>query len=127
MQMTGDRILVIDEAGFSCVCSAILGTEGFVVETIVNSHRNAAPLNFQEFSLVITSYPFDASFIDNINKMSKPVIILTDHISRELICILEGFDKSYCMIKPIDYCKFKQLVKQLMDGELSSHGGYSIV
>jgi DNA-binding NtrC family response regulator len=127
MEMCEDRILLIDEAGFSCVCSAILETEGFMVESISHEKTYPVQLNLQDFALVITSYPLGTSVVEDINNLTSPIIVLTDHISRELIRVLEGFGESYCMIKPLDYQKFKSLVKQLMAGDLSGRGGYSIV
>lgn len=127
MEICEDRILLIDEAGFSCVCSAILETEGFMVETISHERTSPAQLNLKDFALVITSYPHGTSVVEETNNLTSPIIVLTDHISRELIRVLEGFEKSYCMIKPLDYQKFKSLVKQLMTGDLSGCGGYSIV
>ena len=122
-----DRILIIDEASFSRVCSAILATEGFKAESIPHDDTLTASYTFSTYGLIITSYPYGAFLFDEIRKVSLPVIVLTDHISRDLIAMLEGFEKSYCMVKPLDYRKFKGLVTQLMKGDYSYQGGYCIV
>jgi DNA-binding response OmpR family regulator len=125
--MAADRILIIDEASFSRVCSAILANEGFSAESIPHDETLSASLRLHTYGLVITSYPYGSFLFDEIRRMSLPVIVLTDHISRDLISMLEGFDKSYCMVKPLDYRKFKGLVTQLMNGEYTYQGGYCIV
>ena len=40
---------------------------------------------------------------------------------------LAGLSNSYCMIKPIDYQKFRGLVMQIMGGYSSAKKGFSIV
>jgi hypothetical protein len=86
-------------------------------------------LNDTDYGLVITSYPFGSLFFEEIRKKSIPAIILSDHINRDLIKALEDFDTSYscCMIKPLDYEKFRTVVKQVICGEANIRGEYSIV
>ncbi|HDL21335.1 MAG TPA: DNA-binding response regulator [Nitrospirae bacterium] len=125
--MWGKRILILDEVGFSRICFAILEFEGYRAETIANLDNLATRLNNEEFGLIITSYPFGLFLFDEIKRRNVPIIILSDHINRDLINILEGFANSYCMIKPLDYQKFRSLVKQVMDGNLNIQGGYNLV
>lgn len=127
MGIQREKILIIDEAGFSRVCSAILESEGFCAEAV--AHQDAGPLIGQGagVGLVITSYPYGSRFFDEIEQFSLPTIVLTDHISRELLAALERFEHSICMIKPLDYPKFKSLVRQFMNGDHTHQGGYSIV
>jgi DNA-binding NtrC family response regulator len=127
MGMSCEKILIVDDAGFSRVCSAILETEGFDVTTISITDNPSYKPNLEECTLVITSYLNELSFLDEIQKLALPVIVLADHLSRELLVLLEDVEKSYCMIKPLDYRKLVILVRQLMNGELSSRGGYNIV
>lgn len=125
--MERETILIIDEAGFSRVCSAILEAEGYRAATI--PHENPEPQTAYDdgVGLVITSYPYGSRFFDDLCRYSLPIIVLTDHISKELISALEGFENSICMIKPLDYQKFKSIVRQMMAGNYASQGGYSIV
>lgn len=121
------KILIIDEAGFSRICSAILESEGHRAETISNIDNLASSLNNNEFRLIITSYPYGSFLFEEIKKRDIPTIILSDHISSGLINILKSFGNSYCMIKPLDYGKFRCLVKQVMNNDLNFQGGYNIV
>ncbi len=127
--MTADkkRILIIDEQGFSRICSAILETEGYATEMIAHAPDVPSKLNNRDFGLIVTSYPYGAFLFDEIKKRSIPTIILSDNIDESLIDTLRKFDNSYCMIKPVDYDKFKALVKQMINGCLSAQGGYSLV
>ncbi len=125
--MERETILIIDEAGFSRVCSAILEAEGYHAETILNESPEKQAVCNEGVGLVITSYPYGSRFFDDLCRFSSPVIVLTDHISKELLSALEGFENSICMIKPLDYRKFTSLVKEMMTGTYARQGGYSIV
>lgn len=127
MPMERDTILIIDEAGFSRVCSAILEAEGYCAQTIPHESPVVQPVFNDEIGLVITSYPYGSRFFEELYRFSLPIIVLTDHISKELISALEGFENSICLMKPLDYQKFTKLVKQMMAGTHTSQGGYSIV
>jgi hypothetical protein len=123
------RILIIDEAGFSRICSAILEIAGYGTEIIPLVQVNDLPskLSSNEFGLIVTSYPYGAFLFDEIKKRNIPTIILSGNIDGKLMNVLNNFNNSYCMIKPLNYDKFKVLVKQVITGELNTQGGYSIV
>jgi DNA-binding NtrC family response regulator len=127
MSLFEKKILIVDEVAFSRVCSAILELEGYRAATITSVDNLEARLDGEEFGLIITSYPYGAFFFKEIGKRRIPIIILSDHINRDLVDVLEGFNHYYCMIKPLDYLKFRSLVKQVMDGEQAMNGGYNIV
>ncbi len=121
------KIVIIDEHRFSRVCSALLDSIGYSAETY--PAVNALPSNFDtdEFGLIVLSYPYGNSLIDEVKKKKIPTIILSDNLDGKLISVLSDFDNSYCMIKPLDYEKFRHLVKQVMTGELGRERGYTVV
>lgn len=125
MALQGKRILIIDESGFSRVCSALLEFEGYGAKTVTCVEDLDNWLD--DFGLIITSYPYGSFLFSELGKMEIPVIILSDHINRDLITVLEGFKNSYCMIKPLDYQKFRSLVRQVMGGASEALRGYNIV
>jgi hypothetical protein len=124
------NILIIDEVRFSRVCYAILEFEGYRPRILTNiksfdtynvwSHTN-------NVGLVITSFPFCLRHLVEIKANQVPFIFLSDQINNDLLHLLECRDDSYCMIKPLDYQKFKFLVKQVINGELKLQGGYCLV
>ena len=122
-------ILIIDETGFSRICSAILEREGYVTKAATTRHALVSALSSDDVGLAIISYPFGAFFCGEIKKKRIPALILSDHINRDLIDLLEGFEDSYscCMIKPLDYRKFRRVVKEVITDETAVHAGYSIV
>ncbi len=126
MKMKKKRILIVDEVGFSRICSAILEFEGYRAEIITDVDDLSKGLMNDEFGLIVTSYPFGDFLFEEIKLRSVPTIILSDHINRELITMLECLGNSYCMIKPLDYQKFRILVKQMLDGNITIQGGYNI-
>ncbi|MEJ2684601.1 MAG: hypothetical protein P8Z71_09420 [Candidatus Sulfobium sp.] len=119
------RILIVDESPFGRICSALLENAGYDAET-VSAVGDVPPAgNMNKFGLVITSYPFCSSLFEEIKKMGISTIILSDDIDENLFSILKNANNSYCMMKPLDYEKFRSLVKQVMSKEKTAHGGFS--
>ena len=116
--MTIDRkkILIVDEAGFSRICSAILEKEGYGINAISDVRQIESSVNYSDFGLVITSYPFGELLFDKLKKTKIPTIILSDHLNKDVVMMLEHIGKSisHCMIKPLDYTKFRALVHHVM-------------
>ncbi len=116
MKTIDKKILIVDEAGFSRICSAILEKEGYGTNAVTDVHQLDSKVNYEDFGLVITSYPYGAVLLERLINSRIPTIILSDHVSGDLMATLDHFDKtlSHCMIKPLDYHKFRTLVGQVM-------------
>ncbi len=126
MKTTDKKILIIDEAGFSRVCSAILEKEGYGTNAITDICQLESKVNYEDFGLVITSYPYGAVILERLINSRIPTIILSDQVSRDLMAKLDHFDKSlsHCMIKPLDYHKFRTLVNQVMHKDSNNAGQF---
>ena len=129
--MLSKNILIIDESKFSRVCTAILEIEGYKAKSISQREHFRQASHKKDVGLIITSYPGSAFIFGQwknaLKKLNIPLIILTDFINDELLDVLEGLDNVYCMIKPLDYQRFRYLVKQVMNGEVNPNDGYKIV
>lgn len=126
--MLNKRILIIDDAGFSRVCSAILESEGYGTDIVTEkADILAGMLDREEFGLIITSYPYGGVLFKELKKRKIPTMILATHIDWDLINVLESFRETYCMIKPLNYQKFTTVVRQMMSGDFNIKGGYNIV
>jgi hypothetical protein len=126
--MKQKRIFIIDEHGFSKICSTLLQFEGLSAESF-NPDIGAVPL-FREHGrpgLVITSYPRCHGFLNDLKKSGIPCVILVDCINGEVLRALEGAVNSYCMVKPIDYHKFRSIVRGVLDGGMRMEEGYAVV
>jgi len=121
------KILIIDESRFSRICSAILEHEGHKTEVLEDVEGLLLRLNNKEFGLIITSYPFGHFLFERLKQMDLPTIILTDHINQALINLLEGFSNSYCMVKPLDYQKFRSLIKQIVSRDTPHPNGFNVL
>lgn len=77
--------------------------------------------------MIIASYPFCAPVLEEIKKWGVSTIILSDDADEKLVALLRDFGNSYCMTKPLDYEKFRSLVRGVMDGRLKSHEGCHFV
>jgi len=121
------RVLIYDEAGFSRICSAILATEGCDADIMDEQHDIPQLLTRNEVGVFVTSYPFGAFLLDEVRKQSFPTIVLYDNLEEQFVDMVLANDNMYCMIKPLDYEKFKSLVKSLLIGEQVSREDYGIV
>jgi DNA-binding response OmpR family regulator len=122
-----EKIVIVDEAGFTRICRSILLEEGFHAESLVRGDTELPRCLVEGVSLLITSYPYGKSILKRLGNTTVPVIILADHMGKETIEILEGLENCYCMVKPIDYRRFTLLVKDLVRETVFHYGGYSIV
>jgi DNA-binding NtrC family response regulator len=130
MPTGGEKILIVDDEGFCRISSALLETAGYRIETVAypvtNSEKLLSRLN-QNIGLIITSFRHDDFLLREIKKRKIPCLILSDNIDGKLIRMLDGLHRSYCMIKPIDYEKFRSMVQTAMSGNLIPQEGFSIV
>lgn len=122
MNTSKKKILIVDEAGFSRICSAILEKEGYGTNAVADVHQCDAAFDYNDIGLVITSYPYGAFLLEQLKEMKIPIIVLSDHMSVDLMTKLDNFDKSlsHCMIKPLDYHKFRTLVNHAMSASTES-------
>jgi DNA-binding NtrC family response regulator len=120
------RVLIYDEAGFSRVCSAILAIEGFGTDIMDENHDVPALINRKDVGVFVTSYPYGALLLDEVRKRRIPAIVLYDNLDERFISTVLKQENLYCMIKPLDYTKFKSLVKSLLSGEQVSREEYGI-
>jgi hypothetical protein len=119
------KVLIYDEAGFSRVCSALLEISGCATY-VMNEHLDAPnKLNSSDVGVFVTSYPYGAFMLDEVQKRSIPAIVLFDSLDEQFIDMLHAYDNLYCMIKPLDYKKFKSLVMQLLAGSQISRENYT--
>ncbi len=120
------NILIVDEERFSRVCSAILGSVGYATKVISQAGQLQTKLN-DGIDLIVTSYPFGAFLFDSLKDRNIPTILLSDNVDGDLIAILKNCENVYCMIKPLDYDQFKQVVSRVVNGDTTARGGYSLV
>lgn len=118
---------MIDEQAFYRICSAILEDEGYLTDLFTSVNNLPVKLNRNEFGLIVISYPFGAFLLNEIRKWNITTIVFTDNIDGSLISLLSGFENSYCMIKPLDYGKFRSLVRDVMNDNFLHRKGYTIV
>lgn len=122
-----NNILIVDESGFSRICSAFLeADEAFGAVIIDDPQTFIFRQSLEDFSLVITSFPVSSSVYENIKKVNIPVLVLSDRLNMELIDFLKSLGNSYCMIKPLDYGRFKSLIKIIANGQPELKNGYTI-
>lgn len=117
------KILIIDEDGFSKICSAMLRDEGHETELAALDEKNLHNVSGNGISLIISSYPYGISFFKANKAQDIPLMILSDEINDNLIEMLKCFKHSVCMVKPLDFQRFKYLVNGIVNGYLNLTGG----
>ncbi len=127
MTQKAKTILIYDEERFSRICSAILGTAGYGTDVVSRADLLTEKLNADSIQLIVTSYPYGSFLFHQIQGRNIPTILLSDNVDAELIDILKTCENVYCMIKPVDYDHFKKLVGQVVSGDMTAQGGYSLV
>jgi len=120
------KILVIDDQHFSRVCRAILEREGFFSEAPETDKISVTLQRWQDYGLVIASYPVAESFLEKIKSCGTPLILLSDSFNHEIREALKGFDRCRCLIKPLDFENFICLIGEMFHGHVSNPGGYDL-
>jgi len=126
METMKKKILIVDETRFSRICSAILEKEGYETSSVTDVGQVDSKFNYRDYELLVTSYPFCAVILEDLKHVGIPAIILSDHMNRDLMAILDRLGKtlSLCMIKPIDYNKFRAVIKQVLSRDRSAGAGF---
>jgi DNA-binding response OmpR family regulator len=121
--MPPKKILIVDEDGFSKICSAMLSDEGYQTELALSEKDAIRYISSDSISLIISSYPYGMSLLRTLKAKDIPIIILSDEINSVLIEIMKAFKYSVCMVKPLDFQRFRYLVRGIMNGYLNLTGG----
>lgn len=124
--MKQKKILILDDKHFSRICRAILERAGFIPETPDNIKHSDTLQRWQEYGLVIASYPIAEDVVSKICGTQTPVIVLSDFYNYEIREALKTFEVSRCLIKPLDYEKFLGVVGEMLQGRIMEQGGYDL-
>jgi DNA-binding NtrC family response regulator len=117
------KILIIDEDGFSRICSAILNDEGYQTTLAISSDEANEHVSNNGISLIVSSYPYATSFLKSKITKDIPVIVLSDELNNDLIRIMKQIRNSICLVKPLDFERFKYIVRGIINGYLNLSGG----
>jgi len=89
------------------------------------------PLSFKEardwilsgnISLIILNYPYADAILKSKVIGNIPVLMLVEQLGEEVMEVLIRLKKGICMLKPIDFEKFKLIIKKILDGKLRMYG-----
>jgi DNA-binding NtrC family response regulator len=117
------KILIIDEDSFSKVCSAILNDEGFKTKQVQSTDQAVRHVVNNGISLIVSSYPYARSFLKSKDVKDIPTIVLSDEVNDGLLEIMKGINNSVCLVKPVDFERFKYIVRGIISGYLNIKGG----
>jgi hypothetical protein len=120
------KILIVDEERFCRVCTALLGLVGIEPARIVCHTRFDSDHSLEGYELVITSFPYDSCLLERLQVHDIPAMVFSDCLSGELLDNLKKSANIGCMIKPIDFERFKELLGKLLQS-VNSLGGCQIV
>ncbi|GEM_PF-707982 len=117
------KILIIDEGNFSRVCSAILNDEGYQIRLAGSGEEAGRVIHNDGISLIVSSYPYAQSFLKSKNLRGMPTIVLSDELNDDLIEVMKNIENSICLLKPLDFDRFKYIVRGIINGYLDLSGG----
>ena len=117
------KILIIDEDGFLKVCSAILNDEGYQIELAVSMEEAVQHVSNNGISLIVSSYPYALPFLKSQIVKEIPVIVLSNDLSNDLIEIMKCIRNSICLVKPLDFDRFRYIIHGILNGYLNLSGG----
>lgn len=120
------KVVIVDEQGFSRICSALLELQGCRAECRPLSVC-ALDLHGSDVGLVVTSYPYGMQLLESLGGGDLPVLVLTDSLSEPLLNTLKRVRHACCMVKPVDYERLTSYVRQVLIGGASEWGGYNLV
>jgi len=121
--MNSKKILIIDEDGFSKVCSAILKDEGYQTKMALSLEEADAQVSRNGISLIVSSYPYALSFLRSQRIREIPTIVLSNDLNSDLIEVMKCIKNSVCLVKPLDFERFKYIVRGIIHGYLNLSGG----
>lgn len=117
-----NKILIVDENVFSRVCSAILNNEGYQTILAVSTEEAIDYISNNGISLVVSSYPFALSLLKSEILNEIPTIVLSDEFNDELIDVTKRIRNSVSLVKPLDFERFKYIVRGILSGYLNLNG-----
>jgi hypothetical protein len=85
-----EKILIIDEVGFSNIYSLILESEDYCTETITEVDGLVQRLNENEYGLIMVSYPCRNFPFEEVRRRGIPTVILYGHINSKTIRKLQA-------------------------------------
>jgi hypothetical protein len=120
MNRASRKILIIAEEKFSRVCTTMLEFVGYPAENIARLDYLPERININEVGLIIISYPYGTFFFKEI-KINISTIVFADQIDKDLMNRLDCVRNYCCMIKPIDYKKFRHVVNKFMGIQMETY------
>ena len=121
------NILILDNSNFSYICASILNVQGHTSIIVNDPEELQKTIEINEVSLIVVNYPINRRLFETMRNMILPKVLLLAHINREVVELLKNLNNTYCMIKPIDYSKFLELIKMTSQNTLTDFSGYSIL
>ena len=121
------NILILDNTNFSYICASILKTQGCTAIIVNDPEKLQRTIDINDISLIVVNYPINQRVFDSMRNITVPKVLLLAHINKEVVELLKDLNNTYCMIKPIDYSKFIDLIKMTSHNTITAFSGYSIL
>jgi len=117
------KILIIEEDGFSRICSAILHDEGYQTSFAISAKEAVRIVSDNGISLIVSGFSHVQSLLQLGIIHDIPKIILSDELNNDLIETMKRIGNSVCLLKPLDFERFKYIVHGIINGYLNISGG----
>jgi DNA-binding NtrC family response regulator len=117
------KILILDNDCFGKICSAILNEEGFHTSLACSVEEVVQHASNYNISLIVSNYSHAKSLMKSQLFRDIPKIILTNEFNEELTEAIQSIENTICLVKPLDFERFRYIVCGIMNGYLSLTGG----
>ncbi len=117
------KILIVDNNGFGKICSAILNKEGFDTSLACSVEEAVQHVSGSNILLIVSDYSHARSLLKSQLFCDIPKIILTDEFSSELTEEMKLIENTICLVKPLDFERFRYIICGIMNGYVTLTGG----
>ncbi|HMK43876.1 MAG TPA: hypothetical protein VK445_07035 [Dissulfurispiraceae bacterium] len=93
----------------------IVGAEATSLHRALSSDADSA-------SLIVASYPVGHDVLKLLKGSKVPTIMLLNCIDRDMVHVLVESRNICCMVKPLDYRKFRLVVQDALAGSFRERG-----
>jgi hypothetical protein len=117
------KILIVNNDGFGKICSDILNEEGFDSILACSVEEAVQHASNDNISLIVSNHSHTRSFLKSQLFCDIHKIILTNEFNKELIEDMKLIKNAICLVKPLDFKRFRYIVCGIMNGYVNLTGG----
>ena len=101
----------------------MLHDEGYQTSFAMSAKEAVRIVSDDAISLIVSGYSQVQSLLQLRGIHDIPKIVLSDELNNDLIEMMKRIGNSVCLLKPLDFERFKYIVHGIINGYLNISGG----